>query len=110
MVARDWQARLTPLPTVTPTPTLVGPGPRFACSGWCELGEQPGTRRQFVTSDRPVEDWQAFIGNVLLSDLTRETPFLAYLDAPEGLRVRIEARYQGQWLVACESDVECPGR
>ena len=110
MVARDWQARLTPLPTVTPTPTLAGPGPRFACSGWCELGEQPGTRRQFVTSDRPVEDWQAFIGNVLLSDLTRETPFLAYLDAPEGVHVRIEARYQGQWLVACESAVECPGR
>ncbi len=110
MVARDWQARLTPppAPTVTPTPTLTGPRPRFACSGWCELGEQPGTRRQFVTSDRPIEDWQAFIGNVFLSDLTRETPFLAYLDAPEGLHVRIEARYQGQWLVACESDVECP--
>ncbi len=93
-----------PVPTVTPT----APQPQFACSGWCEPGEEAGTRRQIVTSNMPVEDWRAFVNGELWPGLTRETSMLAYLDAPEGSLVRIEALYQGQWHVACESVVECP--
>ncbi len=62
-----------------------------------------------MTSDRPVEDWRAYVGGFLLGELTDETPTQAILDAPAGLHVRIEALYQGEWIAACESDVECPG-
>lgn len=96
MVARNWQAR------------PAAPRPQFTCSGWCEAGDEAGTRRQFVVVNMPVEDWRAFVNDELWSDLTREISMLAYLDAPEGSHVRIEALYWGEWLVACESVVECP--
>lgn len=109
MLARN--RRYTPPPPVTATPTSTpGPAlPQFTCSDWCERGAGAGTRRQVITSDRAVEDWRAYVNGLLLGRLTEETATRAVLDAPEGVHVRIEALYQGTWLLACESDVECPG-
>lgn len=39
--------------------------------------------------------------------LLEETPTYAVVEAPEGYHVRVEALFRGEWLLACESDVEC---
>ncbi|MFQ5856230.1 MAG: hypothetical protein ACE5LU_11360 [Anaerolineae bacterium] len=109
MVARNWQHRPTPAPTATPTSTPAGTEQQFTCSDWCEPGAEAGTRRQVVTASRPVEDWRAFVNGIPLRGVVIEkTATQAVLDAPESVHIRIEALYQGEWLVACDSVVECP--
>lgn len=102
LVARSGQQQ--PIPTGTPTSTT----PQFTCSDWCTPGSSSGIWRQVVTSDKSVDDWRAYVKDFLVGMLTQEEPTQAALDAPEGLRVRIEALYQNEWHVACDSIVECP--
>ncbi|MFQ5855388.1 MAG: two-component regulator propeller domain-containing protein [Anaerolineae bacterium] len=125
LIAINWGTHLVPLGTATPstptstptgtaTPTATatepspGDSPRFNCGGWCEVGSSPGMRRQTVTSDRPVDDWRMLMTGLSIGILHEETSSYTIVEAPEGYHVRIEALFQGEWLLACESDVECP--
>ena len=103
LVARDWTSRLAATGTATPPAT----SPQFTCGGWCQAGSSPGMGRQTVSSDLPVEDWRAYINDMPIGVLDEETPTYAVVEAPTGYHVRVQALFQGQWLVACESDVEC---
>ena len=71
-------------------------------------GSQPGTRRQAVLSDRPVADWRMIVKGTIVGELTKETAQSAVAEALEGTQVRIEALFEGQWIMACESVVACP--
>ncbi len=111
----------SPTPTPTPTKPASGSGrtrwflalvgrsfssplpieaPRFTCGGWAGSA---ATRRQSVLTDRAVEDWRMVINSVVTWVLIKETPFSVIAEAPAGALVRIEALFQGQWLLACES-------
>lgn len=121
--------RDTPTPTATvagtvsPTPAsgwqylpllarnLRPAGPTFACGDWCTAGSQPGLWRQTVTSDRPLDDWRAFLrvqGSEFSLEPLEETATAVVVEAPQGTFVRVEAFYQGEWWPACGSDVVCP--
>lgn len=109
MVARNLHNEPTPTPTATPRSTPTDRVPHFTCSDWCEPGSAPGTWRQTVTSDRPVEDWRAFFDTIQVGDLgAGEAPTQVIIEVPEGVHVRVEALYRGEWIPACESNAECP--
>ncbi len=94
----------TPTPTATPDPSQP---PVFTCSDWCTPGGTPGWRRQTITSSRPVVDWRAYVNFTLHQDLTSETALMTIAEAPENASVRIEALFNGDWLLACKSVVLC---
>ncbi len=96
----------TPSPSATATPA-PGQPPTFRCSDWCTPGGTPGWRRQSVTSDRPVSDWQVYINFTLHPDLVAETATAAIIEAPNDASVRVEALFDGRWLLACKSVVFC---
>jgi len=64
-------------------------------------------RRQSITSDRPVDDWIMRIDGMVVGVLLEEALTYAVVEAPEGRHIRVEALFEGEWLLACESDVEC---
>lgn len=119
-----------PTATLTPTETATQPipmsgrhylplvarnlrqaGPRFTCGDWCTEDSEPGLWRQTVTSDRPVDDWRAWLrvgGSEFSLGLLDETPTRVVVEAPQGTFVRIEALYQDVWWRACASEVVCP--
>lgn len=123
------QITLTAGSTPTPTPTSVphsgqnglylpfiaermsseAGDPEFACSSWCTQGAGPGLRRQWVTADRPVEDWRMVVGMAVHEELVKETATTALAEALLGETVRIEARFGGRWLQACKAVVACEG-
>lgn len=94
----------TPTGTVTPTPSRQ---PNFTCSDWCTPGGAPGWWRQTVTSDWPVADWRGTINFVLYQELVSETATAAIVEAPDNATVRIDAFFDGQWLLACKSVAVC---
>lgn len=109
MVARNRMNRRVPTatasPTATATPTRVAL--QFNCSDWCQSGSSPGMRRQTITSNRSVDDWRMYIDGWFTGVLQEETPTYAIVEAPEGHHVRVEAFVEGEWFLACESDVGC---
>ena len=94
------------LPTGTATPS-AGISPQFDCGGWCGSGSTPEMRQQTITSDRPVDDWRVYLDGWIIGILPEEAPTYAVIEAPVGSHVRVEALFRSEWLVACESDVEC---
>ncbi|MBS1252275.1 MAG: hypothetical protein MAG451_01313 [Anaerolineales bacterium] len=104
LIAGNWTEGGIPSPTPTPPDSR----PQFTCSGWCEAESLPGMRRQTVTSDKAVSDWRMRIDVWLVGMLREEAPTHAVVEAPDGYHVRVEALFAGEWLLACESDAECP--
>jgi len=105
LLLRAYTASPVPTPTATATPT-PDPTRMFACSNWCEPGSQNGLWRQTAISDRPVADWRGSI-NFTFRELVTETDTTAVIEAPAGASVRIEALYEGTWLLACKSVAFC---
>ena len=106
LLLRAYTTSPTPTPTATATPT-PDPAGMFACSNWCEPGSQNGLWRQTITADRPVADWRGYINFVLQQNLVSKTSTTAVIEAPAGAPVRVEALYEGTWLLACKSVAFC---
>jgi hypothetical protein len=78
----------------------------FTCGDWHRSNE-PATCRRKIVSSRPVSDWRMTVNDTLGDNLLIETASSAVAEAPEGASVRIEALFEGAWLLACKSPAIC---